>query len=635
MNQKNKKLAKKVKNKIQKSKTDDKIAKLKNNLNAENVVSTKKLKMFLVFSFIIFMVLIGRLFYLQVIDGSYLASLATRQQTTSEEISSKRGNIYDATGASLAISETVDTISINPSQIKGKTDEKTAELKETVAKGLSEIFELDYNETLEKVNRTTSSSVTIAKKVEEDKVNELKDWMEENKISSGINIDEDTKRYYPYGSLLSQVIGSCGTDNQGLSGIEYSYESILKGTSGEVVTSTDASQSEIPNSQQSFIPAENGYNLTLTVDINIQSIVEKYLKQAVEENSCSKGGNCIVMNPQTGDILAMASYPNYDLNDPYTPTSYYANDWDSLSSDEQLNRILEIWRVRSVSETYEPGSVFKLITAAVALEENITGTDVSNDFYCNGYEDINGTIIRCWVNQAPYYRTHESQSLREALMNSCNPSFMQLAKRIGAPTLYKYYNAFGFFDKTNVGLSGEATGIFYDLDDVNSVELATMSFGQRFTITPLQMCTAISAIANNGYLVQPKIVKSMTNTDTGEVIESESTVVRQVVSSQTANSIKSMMQSVVTDGTGKNAQVQGYSIGGKSGTSEPISGDENAGYVTSFAAISPIENTQVVILVTLYDPNGDSHQGGQTAAPVVSNILSEVLPYMGIQPDQN
>ena len=635
MNQKNKKLAKKVKNKIQKSKTDDKIAKLKNNLNAENVVSTKKLKMFLVFSFIIFMVLIGRLFYLQVIDGSYLASLATRQQTTSEEISSKRGNIYDATGASLAISETVDTISINPSQIKGKTDEKTAELKETVAKGLSEIFELDYNETLEKVNRTTSSSVTIAKKVEEDKVNELKDWMEENKISSGINIDEDTKRYYPYGSLLSQVIGSCGTDNQGLSGIEYSYESILKGTSGEVVTSTDASQSEIPNSQQSFIPAENGYNLTLTVDINIQSIVEKYLKQAVEENSCSKGGNCIVMNPQTGDILAMASYPNYDLNDPYTPTSYYANDWDSLSSDEQLNRILEMWRVRSVSETYEPGSVFKLITAAVALEENITGTDVSNDFYCNGYEDINGTIIRCWVNQAPYYRTHESQSLREALMNSCNPSFMQLAKRIGAPTLYKYYNAFGFFDKTNVGLSGEATGIFYDLDDVNSVELATMSFGQRFTITPLQMCTAISAIANNGYLVQPKIVKSMTNTDTGEVIESESTVVRQVVSSQTANSIKSMMQSVVTDGTGKNAQVQGYSIGGKSGTSEPISGDENAGYVTSFAAISPIENTQVVILVTLYDPNGDSHQGGQTAAPVVSNILSEVLPYMGIQPDQN
>lgn len=635
MNKKNKKLAKKIKNKINKAKSDDKIAKLKNNLNIGNVVSTKKLKTILILSFILLICLIIRLFYLQIIDGSYLASLATRQQTTSEEISSKRGNIYDATGASLAISETVDTISINPSKIQVKSDEeKTIQLKEKVAKGLSEIFELDYNETLEKVN-STSSSVTIAKKVEEDKVNELKSWMEENEIKVGINIDEDTKRYYPYGTLLSQVIGSCGTDNQGLAGIESSYEHILKGTSGEIVTSTDASQSEIPNSQESFIPAENGYDLTLTVDINIQSIVERYLKQAVEENSCSKGGNCIIMNPQTGDILAMASYPNYDLNDPFTPTSYYANDWDSLSSSEKSSRIYEMWRVRSVFETYEPGSVFKLITASVALEENITKTDVANDFYCNGVEDINGTKIRCWVNQAPYYRIHEGESLREALMDSCNPSFMQLAKRIGAPTLYKYYNAFGFFNKTNVGLPGESSSIFYELDKVRSVELATMSFGQRFTITPLQMCTAISAIANNGYLLQPRIVKSMTNTDTGEVTELKTNVVRQVISSKTSNEVKSMMQSVVIDGTGKNAQVQGYSIGGKSGTSEPIAGDENAGYVTSFAAISPIENTQVAILVTLYDPKGDSHQGGQTAAPVVSQILSKVLPYLGIEPDQN
>ncbi len=635
MNENNKKLAKKVKNKINKTKTDEKIAKLKSNLNIENVVSTKKLKTFLILSFIIFLLLIGRLFYLQVVDGSYLASLATRQQTTSEEISSKRGNIYDATGASLAISETVDTISITPSRIKGETDEETATLKETVAKGLSEIFSLDYDETLEKVNRTSSTSVTIAQKVEEDKVQALEAWMEENKISAGINIDEDTKRYYPHGTLLSQVIGACGTDNQGLAGIEYSYNSILEGTSGEIVTSTDASQSEIPNSQESFIPAENGYDLTLTVDINIQSIVEKYLKQAVEENSCSRGGNCIIMNPQTGDILAMASYPNYDLNDPFTPTSYYADNWDSLSSQEKSSRIYEMWKVRSVSETYEPGSVFKLITASVALEEDITQTDITNDFYCNGFEDINGTVIQCWVHQAPYYRTHEGESLREALMDSCNPSFMQLARRIGADTLYKYYDAFGFFTKTNIGLSGESSGIFHDLDKVNSVELATMSFGQRFTITPLQMCTAIAAIANNGYLVQPRIVKSMKNTDTGEITEFETKQIRQVISSQTANEVKSMMQSVVTDGTGKNAQVQGYSIGGKSGTSEPIVGDTNAGYVTSFAAISPIENTQIVILVTLYDPNGDSHQGGQTAAPVVSNILSEVLPALGIAPDQN
>lgn len=534
-------------------------------------------------------------------------------------------------GASLAISETVDTISINPSKIKSKMQSDTTKLKELVATGLSDIFELDYNEVLKKVN-SNSSSETIIKKVEENKVNELKKWMSENKITSGINIDEDAKRYYPYSTLASQVIGVCGNDNQGLSGIEFSYDSILTGTSGEITTSTDATQSEIPNSQESFIPAENGYNLTLTLDVNIQSIVEKYLQKATEDNSCTKGGNCIVMNPQNGHILAMASFPNYDLNSPFVPTSYYSNNWESLSNSEQYSRIYQMWKVRSVSETYEPGSVFKLITAAIALEENITKTDISCDFSCNGFEDINGTKIQCWKYQSPYYSTHGSETLRQALMNSCNPAFMQLARRIGSSTLYKYYNAFGFFNKTDVGLSGEATGIFYDLDKVRSVELATMSFGQRFTITPLQMCTAVCSIANNGYLLQPQIVKSMTNTDTGETTMFNTKKVRQVLSNQTSNAVKSMMQSVVTDGTGKNAQVAGYTIGGKSGTSEPIAGDINAGYTTSFVAISPIENTQVVILVTLYDPKGDSHQGGQTAAPVVSNILSEVLPYLGLEP---
>ena len=331
----------------------------------------------------------------------------------------------------------------------------------------------------------------------------------------------------------------------------------------------------------------------------------------------------------------MASYPTYDLNSPRTPTSFYADNWDSLSSDEKYKRIFQMWKVRSVSETYEPGSVFKLITAAVALEENITKPDIRNDFWCNGAETIYDTTIRCWYNQAPYFSSHQGETLREALMDSCNPSFMQLSKRLGSKILYKYYDAFGLFDKTGVGLSGELTGIFYDLDKVGPVELATMSFGQRFTITPLQMCNAICSIANGGKLLQPKIVKSMTNTDTGEVTEFDTKVIRQVLSTKTAEDMRSMMQSVVTDGTGKRAQVEGYTIGGKSGTSEPIASDKKAGYTTSFAAISPIENTQVVVLVTLYNPTGNSHQGGQTAAPVVSNILSEVLPYMGIEPNQN
>ena len=371
----------------------------------------------------------------------------------------------------------------------------------------------------------------------------------------------------------------------------------------------------------------------MQVTKSVQRLVEKYLQEAVEEHSCSNGGNAIVMNPQTGDILAMASYPTYDLNSPRTPTSFYADNWDSLSSKEQYDRIFQMWKVRSVSETYEPGSVFKLITAAVALEENKATTDKPGDFRCDGAETIYDATIRCWYNQAPYFSSHGYESLREALMDSCNPSFMQLSKRIGAETLYKYYDAFGLFDKTGVGLSGEESGIFFDLNKVGPVELATMSFGQRFKITPLQMCNAICAIANNGNLLQPKIVKSMTNTDTGEVTNFDTKIVRKVLSSETAEKMKSMMESVVTGGTGKRAQVEGYTIGGKSGTSEPIASDKKAGYTTSFAAISPIENTQVVVLVTLYNPTGNSHQGGQTAAPVVAKILKETLPYLGIEPN--
>ena len=603
----------------------------KTTLNVDNVISNKKLKLFLILIYICLILLVLRLFLLQIINGSSLSSLATDQQVTSEKINSKRGNIYDSTGSFLAISEIVDTISINPNKIEAKNKENTQSYKEKVAKGLSDIFELDYTETFEKVN-STQNSVVIARKVEEDKVNELKNWMKENKIYTGINIDEDYKRFYPNGSVASQIIGACGTDNQGLAGIEYSYDSILTGTSGKLVTSTDATQSEIPNSEQFFIPAENGYNLTLTIDINIQKIVEKYLKQAVEENLCSNGGNVIIMDPKTGYILAMASCPDYDLNSPFTPTSFYADNWENLSAEEKSSRIYQMWKVRSVSETYEPGSVFKLITASTALEENFTKPDINNDFYCNGYEQIYDTRIKCWAYPTS---THQGESLREALMDSCNPSFMQLAKRIGASILYKYYNAFGFFNKTNSGLPGEANSLFVSEDKCGPVELATMSFGQRFTITPLHMITAICSISNDGYLVKPQIVKSMTNTDTGETTEFAPTIIRQVLSSQTSKQMKSMMESVVANGTGTNAQVKGYSIGGKSGTSEPIAGDQTSGYTTSFAAITPIDDPQLVVLVTLYNPQGKSHMGGQTAAPVVSNILSEVLPYLGIAPDQN
>lgn len=613
----------------------NKVIKLKTGFESKNLIHTTKLRTLLIASILIFLFLIGRIAVLQFIEGNSLKEMAYQQQTINQIISPKRGNIYDSTGKALAIGAQVDTITINPTKIVKNNDVDTKDYKEKVAKGLSEIFSLNYEEVLEKVSSNTQVE-TIIKKVEQEKVEQLKQWMEENKITVGINIDEDTKRYYPYGSVASQVIGFCGNDNQGLSGIEAKWESVLTGTPGKIVSSKGSDQQEIPNAEETYISAENGSDLTLTIDLNVQSIVEKYLKQAVEENQCSRGGNVIAMNPKTGDIIAMASYPDYDLNSPYTPNSTLAQTYDSLSSEKKSEALYKMWSNKSVSETYEPGSTFKIITSAIALEENITSTDKSGDFYCKGYEqfeDVAGSTIKiaCWRAEP-----HGVQTLRQALCNSCNPAFMQLGKRITAPTLYKYYDAFGLFDSTNSGLYGEQSSIFQNLDKVGPVELATMSFGQRLNITPLQMVSAISCVANDGILMKPRIVKEITNTDTDTTTEIPTTQVRQVISKQTAEEVKSMMKSVVTQGTGRHAAVSGYSIGGKTGTSEPPVGREEEGYVASYVAISPTEDTQIVLLLTLYHPDGkNGHQGGQVAGPVVSQMLSEILPYLEVPSDED
>ena len=623
------------KNKNSLSKDFSNIIKMKTSFNSKNLMHYKKLRVTLIVVILILLLLIVRIGFLQFVQGNYLKELAYNQQTINQIISPKRGNIYDSTGKALAISAQVDTITINPNKLVKNSNDETKEFKEKIAKGLSEIFELNYDEVLEKVN-SSSQVETIAKKVEQEKVDTLKKWMEENKISVGINIDEDTKRYYPYNTVASNVIGFCGSDNQGLSGIESKWDSILTGTPGKIVSSKGSNQEEIPNAEETYISAENGSDLTLTIDLNIQTIIEKYLKQAVEDNDCKKGGNVIVMNPKNGDILGMACYPDYNLNSPYTPNSTLAETYDSLSSEEKSESLYKMWANKSVAETYEPGSVFKVITASVALEENITTTDKSNDFYCKGYEEFEDSSasqplkISCWRANP-----HGVQSLRQALCNSCNPAFMQLGKRIGAPTLYKYYEAFGLFDSTNSGLYGEQSSIFQKLDKVGPVELATMSFGQRLNVTPLQMATAIACVANDGVLMKPRIVKQVTNTDSGSVSEIPVTQVRQVISKETAQEVKSMMESVVTIGTGKHAAVSGYSIGGKTGTSEPVYNKTEEGYVASYVAISPVEDTQVVLLLTLYDPPKSNHQGGQLAGPVVSQMLSEILPYLGIPSNEN
>ena len=608
-------------------KSNNKLYKSANNEFSTNLLAVKKFRIVLASLLIIFLLLIIRLIWLQFVQGSDLKEQAYNQQTTDQIISTSRGTIYDSTGKTLAISTPTDTVTINPKKIVGSNDEETKAKKEKVAKAFSEIFELDYNETLEKVN-STSNVQTIAKKVDKDKIDKLKQWMETEKISTGINIDEDTKRVYPYNNLASNLIGFCGTDNTGIQGIEDSWNSVLQGTPGKITTSTDAIQEEIPDSNQTYIPAENGSDIVLTIDYYIQTVLEKYLKQAVEENNADSG-TVVAMAPSTGDILGMACYPDYNLNTPFEPnTEELKATWDTLDSTTQSDALYNMWKNNVVSSPYEPGSPYKLITAATALEENITSEDVPNDFYCNGSIEVADRKISCWT------QAHKgAKTLRQALQVSCNPSLIQLGQRIGAETLYKYYQAFGFFDKTGIDLPQEASSTYWKLEDVKDVELATMSFGQRFTITPIQLVSAVSAIANDGILMKPRIVKQIINPETGTTTDIEPVQVRQVISKSTSERMRNLMKSVVDDGSGRLAKVEGYSIGGKTGTSEPQAGREDEGYIASYVAIAPTEKPEICLLIAVHNPNPNnegSHQGGQVCGPVVSQMLSEILPYLGL-----
>lgn len=608
-------------------KSNNKLYKSANNEFSTNLLAVKKFRIVLASLLIIFLLLIIRLIWLQFVQGSDLKEQAYNQQTTDQIISTSRGTIYDSTGKTLAISTPTDTVTINPKKIVGSNDEETKAKKEKVAKAFSEIFELDYNETLEKVN-STSNVQTIAKKVDKDKIDKLKQWMETEKISTGINIDEDTKRVYPYNNLASNLIGFCGTDNTGIQGIEDSWNSVLQGTPGKITTSTDAIQEEIPDSNQTYIPAENGSDIVLTIDYYIQTVLEKYLKQAVEENNADSG-TVVAMAPSTGDILGMACYPDYNLNTPFEPnTEELKATWDTLDSTTQSDALYNMWKNNVVSSPYEPGSPYKLITAATALEENITSEDVPNDFYCNGSIEVADRKISCWT------QAHKgAKTLRQALQVSCNPSLIQLGQRIGAETLYKYYQAFGFFDKTGIDLPQEASSTYWKLEDVKDVELATMSFGQRFTITPIQLVSAVSAIANDGILMKPRIVKQIINPEAGTTTDIEPVQVRQVISKSTSERMRNLMKSVVDDGSGRLAKVEGYSIGGKTGTSEPQAGREDEGYIASYVAIAPTEKPEICLLIAVHNPNPNnegSHQGGQVCGPVVSQMLSEILPYLGL-----
>ena len=592
-------------------------------------ISTKRKMKNMIFLFLIaFLVLIVRIGYLQFAEGDKLSNLAYEQQTSDRKINPNRGKIYDATMKKiLAQSSTVQSITVNPNSIKEK---------EKVARELSDLFQLDYEKTLKKLQKRTAIQ-KIINKVDTDKANELRKWMNDNNIQEGINIDEDTKRYYPFNSLASQVIGFCGGDNQGLTGIEAEYDEYLKGKQGTISKITDASGKRISGTPEEYNKPTDGDDIVLTIDVNIQSIAEKYLKQACIDNNCTDGGNVIVMNPQNGEILGMAGYPNFNLNDPFFSVEELPQgvaeknglDANNLSDNDKNKLAQSLWRNKAISDPYEPGSTFKIVTTSIALQEEIATPDKAGEFCCVGYIEVAGVKMKCWR----YYKPHGSESLRQALMNSCNPVFIGLGEKIGVSTYYKYLNKFGFFKKTGIDIPGEASSIFLNEKKVGPVELGTIAFGQRFKITPIQMATMLSSIGNKGVYIKPHFVKKIiSNSELDEngnrkVTEIGKQEGERIISEENAANVLSMMQSVVDEGTGKKAKSDGINIGGKTGTSED--GVNTGKYIASFIGIAPVESPKVVVLVTLYNPKGEGgHSGGGIAAPVAGKIIKETLDYL-------
>ncbi|MFI3227275.1 MAG: penicillin-binding transpeptidase domain-containing protein [Clostridia bacterium] len=564
------------------------------------------------------------LYFKQIVNYDKYVQLAMSQQTSDKIIEPERGTIYDTNMKELAVSASVEQVNVDP-QIIQETKIDIAALK------LSEILELDYNEVYTKLTKNTQYEV-IAKEVEKSTADEVRAMISENGIS-GISLVPDTKRYYPQGNLASNLIGFTGTDGYGLEGIEAYYNKTLSGTPGRIISATDAQGGEMPFEYEQYIEAQNGNSIVLTIDEVIQYYLEKHLETAMEDNNPKEGVSGIIMDVKTGEILAMATKPDYDLNEPfviqdeglleklepYIGTEEY--------SDQRKTVLTNMWRNKPVVDSYEPGSTFKLLTVAMAYEESLV--DEYWTHYCTGQTTVADWTIGCWKDGG-----HGTVDLIGALENSCNPALIALGLMVGTETFMDYYELFGFTEKTNIDLSGETSGVFFTESNFNQVELAVSSFGQTFQITPLQLITAVSAVVNDGYMVQPHVVKEVIDED-GKVVETTSTeTIRQIVSEETSEFMRSAMQQVVTTGTAKNAYVAGYRVGGKTATSQKRALEITTGeshYIASFIGVAPMDDPQIAVLIMIDEPQGALTQGGQIAAPVVGRIMADVLPYIGVE----
>lgn len=572
-----------------------------NKSNLFVVHNMHRLSFFIGFVILFSLVVIGRLINLMVIESEKYAGLATAIQERERSIKARRGLIYDRNGTCLASNKPVCSISVIHSQI---TD------AETVIKTLSEKLDMDEAEIRKRVEKVSSRE-----KIKSNVDKELADEIRKMNLD-GVMVDDDYKRYYPYETLASKVIGFTGADNQGIVGIEVWYDEVLAGTNGSINTLTDAKGIEVENKAKNRVEPIPGNNLVLTLDVNIQSYAESKAMEVLQKKS-AKRVCIIVMNPQNGEIYALADVPEYNLNKPFELNT--ASEDETGSTQDKLNKM---WRCFCISDTYEPGSAFKVVTAAAALEENVVSEN--DGFYCPGYRVVDDRRIRCHKVSG-----HGQETFKEGIMNSCNPVFMDVGARLGAANFYKHLRALGLFEKTGVDLPGEATSIFHKEENVKTVDMAVMSFGQSFQITPLQLMRAVSAVINGGTLVTPHFGLYITDENNNIIEKLEYEEKENAISTETSEKMKYLLDAVVSEGTGGKAYVEGYNIGGKTATSQKLPRG-NGKYIASFVGFAPSDNPQVLTLVLIDEPEG-VYYGGTIAAPVAGEVFRNILPYMGFE----
>ena len=560
----------------------------------------KKVMIVFVAVFFIMMFLIGRLVYLMIFCSEYYGNKAENLHERERDIKAARGKLLDANGTVLATNKSVCTISVIHNQM-----EEPEKVIAMLVKELG-ISEETARKRVEKVSSIERVKTNVAK--------ETGDAIRAYGLS-GVKVDEDYKRYYPYGTLASKVLGFTGADNQGILGLEVKYDEYLQGTNGKILTLTDARGIEIENAGESRLEPVNGYDLCLSLDYNIQMYCEQAAKKVCTKKSADSV-SVIVMNPQNGELMAMVNYPEFDLNDPFT---LVGDNEEAVSAEEKQNLLNKMWRNQCISDTYEPGSTFKIITAAAALEEGVVKLD--DAFFCPGYKIVEDRRIRCARTTG-----HGAETFETGIMNSCNPVFMELGERLGAENFVGYFKQFGLLSKTNIDLPGEAGTIMHKTENIGPVELATISFGQSFQITPIQLVTTVSSIINGGTRVTPHFGVSVQDADGNTVKTFSYETHENICTAETSETMRCLLEKVVSEGTGKNAKIEGFSIGGKTATSQTLPRSDHK-YISSFLGFAPADDPQVLVLVVINNPQG-IYYGGTIAAPVAKEIFENILPYL-------